>query len=66
MIFIFLTGMGFFGRWRYLFLIWAAVISYAQVYVGVHYPVDVFCGSLLGIFSGYIGSIIFKRLKVFS
>lgn len=64
--FIFLTGMHFFGRWRYLFLIWAAVISYAQVYVGVHYPIDVICGSLLGIFSGYMGSFIFKRLKVYS
>ena len=30
-------------------IIWAALISYAQVYVGVHYPLDVICGSLLGI-----------------
>lgn len=30
-------------------LFWAALISYAQVYVGYHYPSDVFVGGLLGI-----------------
>jgi len=30
-------------------LIWAGWISFAQVYVGVHYPLDVFFGALLGI-----------------
>ncbi len=27
---------------------WAAIIAYAQIYVGVHYPFDIFCGALLG------------------
>lgn len=27
---------------------WAALIAYAQVYVGVHYPLDVLAGGLLG------------------
>jgi membrane-associated phospholipid phosphatase len=27
---------------------WAALICYAQVYVGVHYPLDVLCGAILG------------------
>lgn len=62
--FLFLTGINYIGRWRYLFLLWAAIISYAQVYVGVHYPMDVISGCLVGIFSGYIGSIIIKRLKL--
>jgi undecaprenyl-diphosphatase len=35
-------------------LLWAAFISYAQVYVGVHFPIDVICGSLLGITIGLI------------
>lgn len=29
--------------------IWAALISYGQVYVGVHYPFDVLAGAILGI-----------------
>lgn len=29
-------------------LLWAGIISFAQVYVGVHFPIDVFSGMLLG------------------
>jgi membrane-associated phospholipid phosphatase len=32
---------------------WAATIAYAQVYVGVHYPLDVLCGALLGTLIGW-------------
>jgi len=28
---------------------WAILIAYAQIYVGVHYPIDVFSGAILGI-----------------
>ncbi len=31
-----------------LFLIWAASVSYCQVYVGVHYPIDITVGALIG------------------
>ncbi len=34
---------------RRLLLLWASLIAYAQVYVGVHYPFDVFSGAMLGI-----------------
>lgn len=36
-----------------LFLFWAGLISFAQVYVGVHYPFDVLCGAVLGSLIGY-------------
>jgi membrane-associated phospholipid phosphatase len=36
-----------------LLLFWAAIVCYAQVYVGVHFPADVFFGALIGIFTGY-------------
>jgi len=49
-----------FTAYRFLFLVWAGVISFAQVYVGVHYPVDVICGALLGILIGFIS---FKFLQ---
>lgn len=63
--FLFLTGGVFIGSWRYLFLLWAAMISYSQVYVGVHYPLDVIGGALLGIISAYLGSLLFQRISFF-
>ncbi len=47
---IFLT---YYERSLFFFLAWAGVISFAQVYVGVHYPLDVFFGGLLGVGIGY-------------
>lgn len=53
-VFVFLTTRHFMGKWSRWLLLWAASISYAQVYVGVHYPVDVLAGSLLGIGIGTV------------
>lgn len=47
---------------RYLFFLWAALISIAQVYVGVHYPSDIIAGAILGITIGYISYRIFDSL----
>ena len=46
--------------WVYLFL-WAFFISYAQVYVGVHFPLDIFCGAIVGLIPGYIMAKIFNH-----
>lgn len=35
-----------------LLLLWATAVSFSQVYVGVHFPVDVVAGALLGICVG--------------
>jgi membrane-associated phospholipid phosphatase len=49
------------SRWIYLLFLLAAAISYAQVYVGVHFPIDVMCGGLVGILIGYGTSTIFNK-----
>jgi undecaprenyl-diphosphatase len=47
-------------HWVYLFL-WAFFISYAQVYVGVHFPLDILCGAIVGLILGYITAKIFNN-----
>ncbi len=39
---------------RTLLLIWAASVAFSQVYVGVHYPLDVTIGAILGTVLGGI------------
>ena len=47
-IILFLT-LGRVFRWiKIPLLFWAAVIGFAQIYVGVHFPLDVLSGSILG------------------
>ncbi|WP_143307863.1 phosphatase PAP2 family protein [Chitinophaga vietnamensis] len=59
--FCFLTLKSAFGRYAWLFFVWAASIAYAQVYVGVHYPLDVFGGAVLGLLVGLLSGSFFKR-----
>lgn len=43
----------------YAALFWAISVSYAQVYVGVHFPLDVTCGALLGTAVGIMTARLF-------
>jgi len=59
--FIFFTMRTYFKNWAYLFFVWAAIISYGQVYVGIHYPLDVIGGAVLGWGIGLLTSFIFNN-----
>ena len=43
-----------------LLIFWASLVAYSQVYVGVHYPFDVFCGAILGVFVAKIIRFLYK------
>lgn len=62
-IFIVITLQPILKNYRFLFLIWATLIAYAQVYVGVHYPMDILFGSMIGVIVGYVNGKIFLKFK---
>ncbi len=43
-------------------LIWATLISYSRIYLGVHYPFDVLAGALAGSFLGWMIARFAKNL----
>ncbi|MBX9449991.1 MAG: phosphatase PAP2 family protein [Taibaiella sp.] len=53
---------------RWLFVLWAAIICWAQVYVGVHYPGDILGGMVIGGSLAYLMNWIYQRYdhKVFT
>ena len=46
--------------WLYL---WAAVISFTRVYLGVHYPSDIIIGGLVGLLAGWLAWYIIGKVK---
>lgn len=47
-------------KYWWLFL-WATIISYSRIYLGVHYPGDVLVGILIGALSGVVAFKLFKK-----
>ena len=59
--FFFLTSKSLLKYWAYIGFVWAALIAYAQVYIGIHYPFDVIGGALLGLLFGMLTGTIFNK-----
>jgi undecaprenyl-diphosphatase len=54
--------LGLHARWVWIAaILWATLVSFAQVYVGVHFPLDVTCGALLGAAIGICTGKIFNH-----
>lgn len=45
-----------------LFYLFAFIICFARVFVGLHWPSDIVVGALVGIFVGWLGHKVAKRL----
>ncbi len=60
-VFLTQTLKPFINKFRWPLFLWAGSIAYGQVYVGVHYPLDVICGALLGCILGFMLASIYNR-----
>jgi membrane-associated phospholipid phosphatase len=61
-VFFYSTLKKFIGKWGLLFFLWALLICFAQVYVGVHFPLDVICGGVIGCIVGYLMAKIYNKI----
>ena len=41
-------------KYSSLLLIWPILFAYSRIYIGVHFPIDIFAGMMLGILEGFI------------
>jgi undecaprenyl-diphosphatase len=48
-------------RWVF---VWAVLVSYSRIYVGVHYPLDILAGALVGIIAATMSYKIYLRLTL--
>lgn len=58
------SGITLYKNYKWIWaagLFWAVLVSYAQIYVGVHYPLDVAFGACIGLFAGVVSSWVMKK-----
>ncbi len=59
--FFFISFRQILPKWAWIGFVWAFAVIYAQVYVGIHYPLDVLSGAVIGILIGMITGKFFIR-----
>lgn len=63
--FIFLLLKAYPKKWLKLsLLLWAIILCYTRIYLGVHYPFDLLSGGLLGIMWAFLFHKIFVKFNV--
>jgi undecaprenyl-diphosphatase len=50
------------SKWLLCILLIPFLVGYSRIYLGVHYPFDVFCGAMLGLIMSFIGIKLYKNI----
>lgn len=51
-------------RFLWFGLVWASVVSFSRIYLGVHYPLDIVGGALVGLFCALLWFAIYKKFLI--
>ena len=50
-------------RWfPYAIFVWAAVVAYSRIYLGVHFPIDILVGAFVGVLLGAVFFMLAKKV----
>jgi undecaprenyl-diphosphatase len=50
-------------NWIWVMFLWAAIFSYTRLYLGVHFPLDIICGGILGAILAYLVFLLGKIVR---
>lgn len=50
-------------KWIYILLLWPVLFTFSRMYLGVHYPLDILVGSIVGILLAYVFYKMHQKLK---
>lgn len=59
-----LTSMLFRNKiYTYVIFAWAILVAYSRICLGVHYPLDILGGALVGVFAAFVCFLAIKKLR---
>lgn len=50
-------------KFAFLLFLWPLIFAYSRIYLGLHYPLDILCGYLFGMFSGFMFFKIYQAVQ---
>ncbi len=55
----------YYKYYRISAFIWAALVSYSRIYLGVHFPGDILCGAILGVLLAHVVYFLYRKFGDF-
>jgi undecaprenyl-diphosphatase len=51
-------------KWCWIFYVWPLLFALSRIYLGVHYPVDIIVGAIVGLLAAFAFYRLYKRVIV--
>jgi undecaprenyl-diphosphatase len=50
-------------KWIWVFFLWPLLFSTSRIYVGVHFPIDIIVGAVVGMLCAWLFYVLYKKFK---